>query len=974
MDNTVLIIGGVVAGVAALSLALAARDRVPWRLAWRNVRRGRWRTVLLILGLLVGTTIVSSSLVIGDTVNALSVHYTYLAYGFTDEGVYETSPSGAYALFNASVAVTLQQRTTTLPEIAGITPEIVTTAQLLDRHTGVPQTNLNLIGVDPSASQALGAFTATNGSVVSGAFPGGVLLDVQAAQDVNASVGDSVVIYGANRVVATVSAIVEDDSRGGFLFGGNLFVPVSTAQQLENASGLVNFIAVTNSGSLHDGVALSDSVSADLNRSLRAMGAPAGLTVHELLKDNLAQAEQAGNQLTTLFLVLGLFSIVAGGMLIVGLFVMLAEERKGEMGMLRAIGLKRGQLVMTYYLEGLLYSAGSALLGTGIGVGVGFGIVYAFAKVFASSSVTGAAILQSFSVATDSLFIAYGVGFLLTLGTVTVASWRASRINIVRAIRSIPEPAPSLRAYTRLAYLGLAFVGIGLWLFLPNAQGSGDASPPVVGLGVAILGVALLASRWVRNRYAFTAAGGALLAWGGSPDLHRWLLGSEHSGTIALFFVEGIFLVLGAVLVYVFNSDLVVAAATRLGVRRPSSVAVVRIGLSYPSRRAFRTAITLSIFSLVLFTVVAVAAFGTSINAGLNRQIEAQSGGYTFFGLSAAAIPDLPGAIANNSTLAPEFSTVVPLETGPAVLTLPASDGGGEYPYPVFFAPAGQPASEDFYTTNAYNFSELASGYTPASVWAALQQDPGVAVVDHQFAPQGVVGSFGGPHPRVAPGDRIPVMNPVTNRTLNVTVIGVLGEDLISGVWMSPLAAGMMGYAGYTAFFLSVAAGASPLYAAQQAKAAFLPFGLVLFDFVQILQSSIQSTEAIVNLLEVFVALGLAVGIAAIGIVALRAVVERRGEIGMLRALGMTRGAVLRVFLLEYSYVSLIGIGIGAVLGVVLDYSAAQASAGFLYFALPLVNILIVIGSAYLLTLLAVVGPSVKASRTPPAEALRYSE
>ncbi|MFN8537301.1 MAG: hypothetical protein U0232_07465 [Thermomicrobiales bacterium] len=43
-------------------------------------------------------------------------------------------------------------------------------------------------------------------------------------------------------------------------------------------------------------------------------------------------------------------------------------------------------------------------------------------------------------------------------------------------------------------------------------------------------------------------------------------------------------------------------------------------------------------------------------------------------------------------------------------------------------------------------------------------------------------------------------------------------------------------------------------------------------------------------LLKGFIGLGLVVGIAALGVVAFRAVVERRQQIGMLRAIGFGRG------------------------------------------------------------------------------------
>ncbi|HYB77115.1 MAG TPA: hypothetical protein VEE83_00340, partial [Thermoplasmata archaeon] len=91
------IVGGlllILAAVALVTAVLAIRHRLPFRIAMRNVRRGRGRTVLLIAGLLVGTTIVAGSLVVGDTVSQLVVHYTYIGAGYDDEAISGLSPTG----------------------------------------------------------------------------------------------------------------------------------------------------------------------------------------------------------------------------------------------------------------------------------------------------------------------------------------------------------------------------------------------------------------------------------------------------------------------------------------------------------------------------------------------------------------------------------------------------------------------------------------------------------------------------------------------------------------------------------------------------------------------------------------------------------------------------------------------------------------------------------------------------------------
>ena len=260
-----------------------------------------------------------------------------------------------------------------------------------------------------------------------------------------------------------------------------MFVDLATAQHLENATGQVNFISVTNTGSQVDGVGLSSTVSAHLNATLARTPGTSGLTVHNLLQDAVAKANAASAGLVTIFLVFGLFSIVAGAMLIVGIFSMIAEERKGEMGMLRAIGLTRRVIVLSYYFEGLIYSVGSALAGTFVGVLSGFILLYAYVHLVPVAGFTPSVLLNSFTYTEASLLTAYLVGFFLTLGTVALASIRVSRLNIVRAIRDVPEPPPPIRTYTFLAYVGGALLLAGLYLFATTYQGTSDASYPVLG-------------------------------------------------------------------------------------------------------------------------------------------------------------------------------------------------------------------------------------------------------------------------------------------------------------------------------------------------------------------------------------------------------------------------------------------------------------------------------------------------------------
>ncbi|MGI0053622.1 MAG: ABC transporter permease, partial [Thermoplasmata archaeon] len=699
----------------------------------------------------------------------------------------------------------------------------------------------------------------------------------------------------------------------------------------------------------------------------------------ELLVSGLATAESDGSSVSELFLVLGLFSIAAGAMLIVGIFVLLAEERKGEMGVLRAIGLQGRELVYSFLFEGVAYSAASALAGTFLGVGVGYGLTYAFSILETSSGLPPDAILDSFTVSNQSLLTAYTVGFLLTLVTVAVASRRASRLNIVRAIRDLPEPPPALRTYTYLAYLGVVSVLLGALLYARTYQGTSDLSYPILGGTLVIVGIALVACRFVPNRIVFSAAGLGLLVWAGYGQLHTTLLGSAHGGGIFIVFVEGIVMVGGALLLYAFNSAALVAGILRLAGGRDRRAPVARVALSYPGRRPARTTISLAIFALVVFTLVAIAGAGASIDGSLSATLHEQSGGYTFLAYSSSPIPDLPELIANSSSVAPYFSEVVPLDSSGIYVNV-SGFAGNPYSDSIYSGLPGQAPSSNFYTTNRYTFTATLDGMTASEVNAELATRPGVAIVDQSYAPvkSNLGTGSGAAHPTVSPGETMGIINPSNGNRTEVTVIGIMSQSLVSGVFVSPPTAATLGVHQAKAFLLTLAPGASVTRAEQVVKATFFPYGLVILDITDLLASSVASTEGTIGLLQIFVGLGLAVGIAAMGIVALRAVVERRREIGMIRANGFTRRMVLRAFFLEYSFVTLVGIAIGTGLGLLIVWDLTQSpsavSVGVSTFTVPWVNLGIILVLAYGLSMLAVAEPSLRAAGLPPAEAVRSTE
>ena len=177
-----------------------------------------------------------------------------------------------------------------------------------------------------------------------------------------------------------------------------------------------------------------------------------------------------------------------------------------------------------------------------------------------------------------------------------------------------------------------------------------------------------------------------------------------------------------------------------------------------------------------------------------------------------------------------------------------------------------------------------------------------------------------------------------------------------------------------TRYFLRLAEGADARATANAIESAFSRSGLQATLLKEQLAESRSSINSIFYLLQGFMGLGLLIGIVALGVVTIRAVVERRQQIGVLRAIGFQRGMVQAVFLVENLFVAGLGTLIGYALALTFAYNlylqvAAEQGLPFLPPWVTLIGIGVAVFAATLFTAWL---HARQGAQVVIAEALRY--
>jgi putative ABC transport system permease protein len=377
----------------------------------------------------------------------------------------------------------------------------------------------------------------------------------------------------------------------------------------------------------------------------------------------------------------------------------------------------------------------------------------------------------------------------------------------------------------------------------------------------------------------------------------------------------------------------------------------------------------------------------------------AQSGGWQIvagtpdsnFSLSATTSypADIGSSVRGDSAAAADVKAVGWEDSSTGVLLLQVQrDGSVRSPQNGRIDGTGLHVVDDgFLDNSSFTIAPRAAGYTSdRAVWDAVRDNPGYAVADASLLDsnngrQAVVTG-------VRRGDASfqPVQvqagafkNGPNGTPWRLTIIGFMPHNTWGGIYVSTRTATQSQFFGQqpvrpTGYYFSIRPGVDVNKARLDLGRLLAPYQMEPVVVADQLAQQVGGVLSLLKLMTGFLALGLIVGIAGLGVISTRAVVERWQQIGMLRALGYRRSMVQRSFLLESSFIAVIGLVIGALVGVWQSYTffVTDQSFGAVDFHVPVATILLILLGSYLATLLTTYLPSRAAAQVAPAEALRY--
>jgi putative ABC transport system permease protein len=308
-----------------------------------------------------------------------------------------------------------------------------------------------------------------------------------------------------------------------------------------------------------------------------------------------------------------------------------------------------------------------------------------------------------------------------------------------------------------------------------------------------------------------------------------------------------------------------------------------------------RSGTVIATFGVALFMLAAMSVLGSAQGVGLDRQ----SGGFDVIGTSAGAVGDQ--ALSRRPGVA--FLAAAPESLLPEpAFSVDTGRGKGKVPYPVRLIGANGALARTQGFPLASHLDEFPSA---AAALGAVAADRDKAVLDRAALPEGA-----------KVGDDVVI--DIGSSPRRFRLIAVLDTFLLSGAFVNQAEFGeLVPNRGNTMVFAKASDGVSPETLASTLEDAGRDAGLTVDPVAKLRDDVVAKNRTFTDTFAVMLVLALAVALASVAAYVALAVRERRGELALLRALGMRHRSVVLTLAAEPILTGALGATVGLAVGLV---------------------------------------------------------
>ena len=587
--------------------------------------------------------------------------------------------------------------------------------------------------------------------------------------------------------------------------------------------------------------------------------------VREQALKSAAQAQDFGQ----LFLGFSIFLVVAALLLMALLFQFGLEQRAAEVGTLLALGFAPKRVRRLFLLEGAMLALGGGLLGALGGLAYAKAMLWGLATVWRSA--VGPSTLQ-FHATLPTLVIGIFAGTVVALLTIWLTLRKQAR-----------QPARELLG-GEVQSLKSKVQSRGAWI----AVGSGLAAAATV--------IWALVTGETANAGAFFGAG-ALLLVAGLGWASAWF------GKLARE-----------------------AGAARL--------TLAGLGVRGCARRRKRSLATVALLACGAFLIVAIGVFRLDANSDATKRTSG-TGGFALIGeATMPVVQDL------NTRAGREFFGLGAEELG-GVNVVPLRVCAGDEASCLNLNRAQKPrllGVQPGLLAGRFTFANVAKGLDRRKGWELLhgsngrrealtedsQMANGKSQMDHSLLTSAATGIEEIPAIGDANsiqwalgkeiGDTIDYVDE-QGRALKLRLVGAVANSILQGSLLideAEFVKRFPGESGYRMFLIDAPSNSVSQVSATLSRA-LQDVGLELTPAAERLNAFNAVQNTYLGTFQILGGLGLLLGSAGLGVVVLRNVLDRRGELGLLVAVGFRRRALQRMVLSEHGVLLGLGLGIGIV-------------------------------------------------------------